>query len=255
MCFVVIAPPLPARHPSCFSTERSLSATRPTAVSIIARVVNSVQHHRAALPSSGYHFFSGSPPMILCPSSRRVDGVRIFAGLDHELVESRRTGEQHLRMFAELIGRVSGLGQVLLCQFAHALLAVYGHEDVAISATSAWLVQIFEVAFSRRMCCSRVDSVSTKPRLPFLSTVSPAKPARHLADELLLCGEYAAVGTAEAERHAERLRFHGHDVGVRGGRRSRATRLRRSTQSAARRACARSRQWLDVFDRPKKFGD
>src|SRR6266849_4649151 len=31
-----------------FRTERSLSATRPTAVSIIERVVNSVQHHRAA---------------------------------------------------------------------------------------------------------------------------------------------------------------------------------------------------------------
>src|SRR6266404_9989246 len=34
-------------------TERSLSATRPTAVSIIARVVSSVQHQRAAGPSSG----------------------------------------------------------------------------------------------------------------------------------------------------------------------------------------------------------
>ena len=35
------------------------------------------------------------------------------------------------------------------------------------------LVQMFEVAFSRRICCSRVDSVSTKPRRPSLSTVSP----------------------------------------------------------------------------------
>src|SRR6267378_8140038 len=38
---------------SFLRTERSLSATRPTAVSIMERVVNSVQHHRAALPSSG----------------------------------------------------------------------------------------------------------------------------------------------------------------------------------------------------------
>ena len=35
------------------------------------------------------------------------------------------------------------------------------------------LVQMLEVAFSRRMCCSRVDSVSTKPRRPSWSTVSP----------------------------------------------------------------------------------
>jgi hypothetical protein len=35
------------------------------------------------------------------------------------------------------------------------------------------LVQMFEVAFSRRICCSRVESVSTKPRFPSASTVSP----------------------------------------------------------------------------------
>ena len=34
-------------------------------------------------------------------------------------------------------------------------------------------VQMFEVALSRRICCSRVESVSTKPRRPSASTVSP----------------------------------------------------------------------------------
>jgi hypothetical protein len=34
-------------------TERSLSATNPTAVSIALRVVSSVQHHSAAFPNSG----------------------------------------------------------------------------------------------------------------------------------------------------------------------------------------------------------
>src|ERR1700678_3066413 len=46
---------------------------------------------------------------------------------------------------------------------------------LTISATSAWLVQMFDVAFSRLICCSRVARVSTNPRLPFLSTVWPAK--------------------------------------------------------------------------------
>jgi len=47
------------RVTSCSSTSfilrtpRSLSATRPTAVSIMERVVSSVQHHSAALPISG----------------------------------------------------------------------------------------------------------------------------------------------------------------------------------------------------------
>ena len=35
------------------------------------------------------------------------------------------------------------------------------------------LVQMLEVALSRRMCCSRVESVSTKPRLPSASAVMP----------------------------------------------------------------------------------
>jgi hypothetical protein len=44
---------------------------------------------------------------------------------------------------------------------------------VKASTHSPEFVQIFEVAFSRRMCCSRVESVRTKPRRPSLSTVSP----------------------------------------------------------------------------------
>ena len=52
------------------------------------------------------------------------------------------------------------------------------------SAFSACAVQMLWVAFSRRMCCSRVCRVSTKPRLPSASSVSPAiRP--HLAYEAL----------------------------------------------------------------------
>jgi hypothetical protein len=40
-------------------------------------------------------------------------------------------------------------------------------------ASSVWFVVMFEVAFSRRMCCSRVCNVNTKPRRPFASVVSP----------------------------------------------------------------------------------
>jgi lysyl-tRNA synthetase class II len=49
---------------------------------------------------------------------------------------------------------------------------------VARRAHRAWLVQMFEVARSRRMCCSRVDRVRTKPRFPSTSTVWPtSRPA------------------------------------------------------------------------------
>ena len=44
---------------------------------------------------------------------------------------------------------------------------------VARRANRPWLVQMLLVAFSRRMCCSRVCSVSTQQRLPLRSTVWP----------------------------------------------------------------------------------
>src|SRR6185312_15322369 len=46
---------------------------------------------------------------------------------------------------------------------------------VKASAHSPELVQMLLVAFSRRICCSRVDSVSTQPRRPSTSTVWPAR--------------------------------------------------------------------------------
>ena len=46
---------------------------------------------------------------------------------------------------------------------------------VTARAHNDWLVQMLEVAFSRRMCCSRVARVNTKPRRPSVSTVWPTK--------------------------------------------------------------------------------
>ena len=45
---------------------------------------------------------------------------------------------------------------------------------IAASAFSACAVQMLWVAFSRRMCCSRVCRARTKPRRPSTSSVSPA---------------------------------------------------------------------------------
>ena len=44
---------------------------------------------------------------------------------------------------------------------------------VAAVTSRPWLVQMFEVALLRRMCCSRACSVSVKPGLPSRSTVRP----------------------------------------------------------------------------------
>ena len=67
------------------------------------------------------------------------------------------------------------------------------------SASSVWLVQMFDVAFSRRMCCSRVCRVSTNARSPWRSTVSPDDPARHLADVVHARREEAVVRPTVAQ--------------------------------------------------------
>ena len=40
--------------------------------------------------------------------------MRVGSGLDHELVEARRSVEQDLGFFPELAGSVSGLGEIVL---------------------------------------------------------------------------------------------------------------------------------------------
>ena len=86
------------------------------------------------------------------------------------------------------------------------------------SAQSPELVQMLLVAFSRRICCSRVDRVSTKPRLPFGIDGLAAQPPRHLADEFL-AGEQADVRSAELQSDADRLALADDDVGAHFARR------------------------------------
>ena len=76
-------------------------------------------------------------------------------------MKPRRAIEQNLALTLQHRSQVSSLRQVMLAKLAYAFLAIHRQEMVTISATSAWLVQMLLVAFSRRMCCSRVDSVST----------------------------------------------------------------------------------------------
>ena len=61
------------------------------------------------------------------------------------------------------------------------------------------------VAFSRRMCCSRVCSVSTKPRRPSTSRRLARDAAGHAAQVGLLGGEEAERRAAVVEPVAERL--------------------------------------------------
>ncbi len=64
---------------------------------------------------------------------------------------------------------------------------------------------MLDVAFSRRMCCSRVPSASRSAGFALGVLGDADQPARHLALERVPGGEKGGVRAAESQRHAEAL--------------------------------------------------
>ena len=81
-------------------------------------------------------------------------------------------------------------------------------------ASSACAVQMFDVAFSRRMCCSRVCSAIRYARVAVRVDRHADDAARRLPHVLLARREERRVRAAVAERHAEALRVADDDVGA-----------------------------------------
>ena len=106
------------------------------------------------------------------------------------------------------------------------------------------------------MCCSRVESVRTKPRLPLRSVVSSDEAAGDLADELFAGGDDAGVGAAVAERDAEGLGFQETISASAGGRTMPSeTASAMETTSSAPLAWTRSAMAATSSMVPKKLGD
>jgi hypothetical protein len=103
-----------------------------------------------------------------------------FGQAHRELVEEAR--RQHLDAgdAASASPAARGLGVVDLGQSRRPVLAQQVMWMVNARAQRPELVQMLEVALSRRICCSRVERVSTKPRRPSASTVSPQSRPGHL---------------------------------------------------------------------------
>ena len=110
------------------------------------------------------------------------------------------------------------------------------------------------VAFSRRMCCSRVCSVSTKPRRPSTSVVSPAIRPGIRRRYASLRGEEAEARAAEVEPVAERLALADRDVDAEVARRAQdPERERVALDDDERARLLRGRhERLEVLDRAEE---
>ena len=90
----------------------------------------------------------------------------------------------------------------------------YDAYSPAITASSTCAVQMLLVAFSRRMCCSRVCSASRYAVRPGAVDRHADEPAGQRALVFVARREERGVRAAEAERHAEPLRRADDDVGA-----------------------------------------
>ena len=86
--------------------------------------------------------------------------------------------------------------------------------DPAMTASSTCAVQMLLVAFSRRMCCSRVCKREPERGAALRVDRDADEPARQRAPVLVAHREVRRVRTAEAERHAEALGRAHHRVGA-----------------------------------------
>ena len=114
----------------------------------------------------------------------------------------------------------------------------------AITASSTCAVQMLLVAFSRRMCCSRVCSAMRSAGVAVRVLRDADEPPGHLALAVVARREERRVRAAEAQRHAEALRAADRDVGAELARR----RQQRQREQIGRHAtsapasCARSHE-------------
>ena len=128
----------------------------------------------------------------------------------------------------------------------------------AMTASSTWAVQMLLVAFSRRMCCSRVCKREPERGAALRVDRHADQAAGQRAPVLVAHREVRGVRAAEAERHPEPLRRADHRVGAHLARRrderereqvgddahQRAARVRRRSITGAR---SRSRPLLPGY--------
>ena len=115
---------------------------------------------------------------------------------------------------------------------------------------------MFDVAFSRRICCSRVAKVKTKPLRPCLSYASPTSRPGICRAYLSRVANRSDVWPTKRNRHAKRLAFGDDDIRAACARRlqqSKRNRLSHRHHHQSAGGVCFFRQRSDVFNATKKI--
>ena len=210
----------PGPHPATSAPART-SAIASAKASISSRVRRSVADRRSASLGSPGCGDAGQEPAIEHPIDHLV-GVERAAERERRGRSERPGSGARRRGAREALGRVGGRSRAPLALLARGPSGPsHARWIVAASAISVWFVQMLEVAFSRRMCCSRACRVRTYPVRPSRSTVSrrsgPASSARRpsgsqqpevRAPELQLVAEGLALPHRQVGAELARRREH-----------------------------------------------
>ena len=142
-----------------------------------------------------------------------INAARIFAGLNHKLVEPGRPAEQNLPLLTQFLRRIRGLRQILLRQLAQANLAVHRHENIHHERNQRLVgADIRGCFFAANMLFARCQGQNKSAPALLIGRLAH-QPAGHLPHKFLARSNDTAIRSAESQGHAERLRLHRDNVG------------------------------------------
>src|SRR5438874_8656964 len=142
------------------------------------------------------------------PKDTPVDRIRIFTRPHHKFIESRRSGEQYLRVLPKLLNSIVSFGQVLPRQLRQPNLAVNRREDICHQRDQRLIrTNVGRRLFPPDVLLPRRER-ENESALAIAICGLANQPTWHLADVLLTGRDYTAIWPPEPKRHSERLRLH-----------------------------------------------
>src|SRR5438874_13286628 len=187
------------------------------------------------------------------PKDTPVYRIRIFTRPHHKFLESRRSGEQYLRVLPKLLNSIVSFGQVLPRQLRQANLAVDRHKDICHQRDQRLIrTNVGRRFFPPDVLLPRRER-ENESALAIAICGLANQPTWHLADKLLAGGDYTTVRPSEPKRHSERLRFHRNYVCL--ARRLYDSKRNRLGNRGHQQSAGLARKFSNVaniFDRPKK---
>ena len=135
------------------------------------------------------------PAASASASARSAEGTEVVSVSNHESLASSRPPARRPAAAIEVSRWTRSAMRVRPSRPCHAAYSP------AMFANRTWAVQMLEVAFSRRMCCSRVCSASRRAGRPSVSTLTPTmrpgieRAARSWAARKPACGPPKPIGT------------------------------------------------------------